>query len=69
MYKSYYVHDKTDDQGDHEVHVDGCDKMPSPLNRSFLGSFTNCTDAVKEAKKKYSKSNGCYWCCRACHTS
>ncbi|WP_167383267.1 hypothetical protein [Xenorhabdus ishibashii] len=24
----YYVHTKTDNQGDHEVHREGCNRMP-----------------------------------------
>ena len=67
--KKYYVHKYTDAQGDHEVHVEGCSKMPSPENRIELGSFSNCDDAVAAAKKIYSDVNGCYYCCKACHTS
>jgi hypothetical protein len=63
----YYVNNKTDDRGDHEVHKEGCSYMPA--DRKYLGSFTNCYDAVKEAKKTYPNSNGCYWCSRECHTS
>lgn len=65
----YYVNDNAQSNGDHEVHKDGCSFMPSVSNRTYLGDFSNCQDAVKEAKKKHSKSNGCYYCCNACHTS
>ena len=36
---------------------------------SILEEFSNCSDAVKEAKKSYLKSNGCKTCSNACHTS
>jgi hypothetical protein len=67
--KKYYVHKYTDAQGDHEVHVEGCSKMPSAENRIYLGEFSNCDDAVREAKKHRSPVNGCYHCCTPCHTS
>jgi hypothetical protein len=63
----YYVNNEAQANGDHEVHVTGCNYMPS--DKKYLGNFDNCRDAVKEAKKTYPKSNGCYWCSRECHTT
>lgn len=66
----YYVHTKTDAQGDHEVHKQGCAWMPEPENRLYLGDFSNCQDAVKEAKEHYYRnSNGCKHCSTECHSS
>ena len=65
----YYVNKNAQSNGDHEVHVSGCNYMPDEANRKYLGDFTNCHDAVREAKKTYSKSDGCYYCCEPCHTS
>ncbi|RJO66302.1 MAG: hypothetical protein C4523_12960 [Myxococcales bacterium] len=65
----YYVNKNAQANGDHEVHKSGCSYMPEQENRLYLGDFTNCKDAVKEAKKTYSKSNGCYYCATECHTS
>lgn len=65
----YYVNDNAQSNGDHEVHKEGCIHMPLLSNRTYLGEYTNCQDAVREAKKKHSKSNGCFYCCNACHTS
>lgn len=65
----YYVNKNAQDNGDHEVHKLGCYWLPKPENRTYLGDFTNCKDAVREAKKHYNKVNGCYHCSRACHTS
>lgn len=64
----YYVNKNAQDNGDHEVHTAECNWLPEEKNRLYLGSFTNCHDAVKEAKKHYSQSNGCYYCSLACHT-
>jgi hypothetical protein len=63
----YYVNNNAQANGDHEVHVEGCSWMPS--DKKYLGDFSSCQEAVKEAKKTYSKSNGCYHCSNACHTS
>ena len=67
--KSYYVNDNAQANGDHEVHRDGCQYLPAPANRTYLGSFDNCSDAVTAAKKHYRQVNGCYTCSRACHTT
>lgn len=65
----YYVNKNAQSNGDHEVHKVGCSWMPEQENRIYLGDFLSCHDAVREAKKHYSQSNGCYYCCPACHTS
>jgi hypothetical protein len=55
--------------GDHEVHKEGCSYMPEKYNSLYLGIFSNCHDAVREAKKYFSQSNGCYYCSLECHTT
>lgn len=60
----YYVHTV----GDPEVHAQGCEKMPLPENRMYLGEFSSCHGAVAEARRTYSRANGCFYCSRACHT-
>lgn len=68
MEKKYYVNKNAQPNGDHEVHVQGCTYMPSLENRKLLGDYKSCKEAVREAKKSYSQSNGCYYCCNDCHT-
>lgn len=65
----YYVNKQAQSNVDHEVHKSDCNYLPSEENLKYLGSFTNCHDAVKEAKEHYPKSNGCFYCSRECHTS
>jgi hypothetical protein len=65
--KKYYVNNRAQSNGDHEVHEDGCKDMPS--DKKYLGEYSSCDGAVKEAKKTYSKSDGCATCCPSCHTS
>ncbi len=62
----YYVNNKSQPNRDHEVHKSDCSKIPS--DKKYLGNFSTCQEAVKEAKKTYSQSNGCYWCSNECHT-
>lgn len=64
----YYVNKNAQANGDHEVHTPGCSFMPDVNNRIYLGEFKSCHGAVKEAKKHYPQSNGCYYCSNECHT-
>lgn len=68
MYK-YCVNKNPQSNGDHEVHQEGCSFYPEFQNRIYLGIFSNCQSAVREASKHYSRVNGCYYCALACHTS
>jgi hypothetical protein len=65
----YYVNKNAQNNGDHEVHKSGCTFMPNENNRKYLGDFESCHGAVREAKKTYPQSNGCYYCSPTCHTS
>ena len=65
---SYYVNKNAQSNGDHEVHKAGCSYMPALSNRLYLGEFSSCGPAVTEAKKTYSKADGCAHCSPACHT-
>lgn len=65
---NYYVNDNAQANGDHEVHKEGCSWMPKLENRTYLGNFSNCRDAVREARKHYTQVNGGKHCSPACHT-
>lgn len=65
---NYHVNKNAQSNGDHEVHVSGCGHAPDVANRLQLGEHSTCQSAVREAKKTYSQSNGCYYCSNACHT-
>lgn len=64
----YYVTKKAQPNGDHEVHELACSFIPTAENRTYLGDFSDCRGAVREAKKHYSQVNGCYYCSNDCHT-
>ncbi len=65
---SYYVNKNSQTTGEHEVHKSDCTFLPTSENRIYLGEFTNCKEAVKEAKKHYSNVDGCYYCSKECHS-
>ncbi|MXV50334.1 hypothetical protein GS399_05065 [Pedobacter sp. HMF7647] len=69
MNNKYYVNDREQSNGDHEVHREDCDYLPTLTNRRYLGVFSDCRDAVTEAKKVFRQVNGCKFCSRLCHTS
>ena len=62
----YYVNDKPQPTGEHEVHKESCQYFPN--NRTYLGYFSNCHEAIKKAKTIYSNVDGCYTCSKPCHT-
>ncbi len=67
----FYVNENAQNNGDHEVHekdATNCGHEPDVANRKDLGWHSDCHGAVTEAKKTYSQSNGCYYCCNACNT-
>ncbi len=65
----YYVNKNAQDNGDHEVHQEGCSRLPLAHNRLDLGIHFTCQTAVTEARRHYRQSNGCFYCANACHTS
>lgn len=64
----YYLNKIAQPTGEHEIHTSTCAFLPSAENRIYLGLFDNCATAIREASKYYSKVDGCYFCCRSCHT-
>lgn len=69
--KYYYVNRNAQtppEDGEHEVHKEGCPTPPSPENRHGLGLFPNCREALAAARKIYSKVDGCENCIPECHT-
>jgi hypothetical protein len=62
----YAVNRIAQPNGDHEVHVTGCNYFPA--HRIELGFHFGCASAVAAAKVYFSQSNGCYFCARECNT-
>lgn len=68
MSQQYYFNKFSDKNNKHEVHTASCSYLP--LNKIYLGRFSNCKDAIKEAKALYPflEYDGCYHCSNECHT-
>ena len=64
----YYVNQNAQADGYHEVHKDGCPTPAHINNRTYLGYYSSCAPAVREARKHYTKVDGCKNCSSACHT-
>jgi len=65
---NYYVNQKAQPNGDHEVHKEGCPFMPNEANRQYLGDFPSCHGAVKAARRYFPQVNGGKFCSPQCHT-
>lgn len=69
----FLMNKKAQPNGDHEVHnaTAGCTHIPSAENQIDLGIHTSCHGAVAEAKGRWPEKriDGCYYCCKSCHTS
>jgi hypothetical protein len=64
--RRYFVNLYPEPDGRHEVHREGCTRMPaSPL---YLGYHPDCRAAIAAAKRFYPRPNGCFQCARVCHT-
>ncbi len=65
----YYFNDNTDDKGRHEVHTKDCYHGASPLNRTYIGYYSTCSEAIRAAKAEhpFKSFDGCYYCCNSCH--
>ena len=64
MANQYYINKNQQENGDNEVHANGCYWMPRPENKIYLGIFNDGIAAVAEAKKLWPKAqiNGCIHC-------
>ncbi len=65
--EEYFVNKKSQSNGDYEVHKKSCFYLPLERNRTSLGLFYRCFDAVKKAKELYPSADGCAYCSSECH--
>ena len=67
--KHYYFSNTADLRGEHEIHTEGCAFIPPSSNRSYIGYYFDCSNAIRDARIQYpyKSFNGCYYCCRECH--
>lgn len=65
----YYVNDdQTRNPGlHHEVHTEEHAKALGIRSKTYLGYYSNCAEAKRQAKVLYSDADGCAICCAPCH--
>ena len=65
----YYFYNELDKNGKHEVHAEYCRCLPKEENRTYIGEFSNCKDAIAQAKLQYPnyEFDGCWFCSKNCH--
>lgn len=63
---SYYANRKAQANGDNEVHTSKCRYFAK--KSLYLGDFENCAAAVAQARRYFTKPNGCALCCPDCNT-
>jgi len=66
MYQ-YYVSKNKQEIGKHEVHREGCEKMP--IEKVEVGQHHECAPAIKQAEKMGYSSTGCAECSLECRES
>jgi hypothetical protein len=61
---SYYLRIKPQLLGTNTLHKEGCPFLPDIENRIYLGKYGSSTDALKEAKRYFSKASCCLFCAK-----
>jgi hypothetical protein len=56
----YFVDNRAQPDGAHEVHAVGCKRMAP--DKAYLGDYMSCEVAVLEARKEYWHIAGCLRC-------
>jgi hypothetical protein len=56
----FFVDNRAQPDGAHEVHAVGCKRMAS--DKAYLGDFMSCEVAVLEARKEFWQIAGCVRC-------
>ncbi len=58
----YYIAQRARPDGIHVVHRNGCESIPAPIRRLYLGDFDDGDDAIAEARRHYALVEGCELC-------
>lgn len=66
--RAYFVHDKAQMNGVHEIHTEQCVYLPPYQSLTPLGSYSDCWEGFERAKRYYNQINGCKFCVPWCHT-
>lgn len=64
----YYVRVKPQLNGENAVHKENCPFLDGITLKKYLGEFVSSVEAIMEAKKTFSHSNGCPFCTKQVDT-
>lgn len=64
----YFLNRTAQDNGDHEVHREGCRWLTLAVSMQDLDVHFSCHSAVALAKRTHPTANGCAFCSPECHT-
>jgi hypothetical protein len=56
----YFIDNRTQPDGAHEVHSRGCSRMAA--DKHYLGDFSDFLEAMMEARKTFWDTSGCLRC-------
>lgn len=59
----YYINNRTQPNGEHQIHRTGCTFMPDSETRTYLGQFDSSASALAEARRRYKQATLCHYCC------
>ncbi|SIS96602.1 hypothetical protein [Belliella pelovolcani] len=62
--KFFYLSTRSNDDGFFEIHERGCEHIPDPVNRDYLGPFNNGDEALRKALTMNPQSIKCKSCCQ-----
>lgn len=61
-----YVHTVTSSCGEHEIHVEGCQRMLGPEYRAYFGDFNTYKAAITKAHSMGLHFSECHQCAITC---
>lgn len=71
MKEFYYLNKNPQSSGQYELHTENCTFLKMTNDKEYIGYFSNCYEAIEEAKSKNpliaNKIDGCAFCCRPCN--
>lgn len=62
--KGYYFDNVADVNGNHVIHAEDSAFIPPTSDRTYIGDFSSCNEALQEAEYQYPEKS--FICCYSC---
>lgn len=59
----YYLDRHPQNNGEYQLHEDGCTQLPLPSDRTYLGTFQSLDAAIQKASRIHHRCRPCAMCC------